>query len=1152
MARSATSIETMAPELPDTDWAPGARRSLGGLLGAQCLGAVNDNAFKTVVMLYAVQHLSVDRNAVGYVALAGALFTLPYILFSGLAGRLADRFSRQRVLLWAKAAEVAIMGAGALTLHLGNVWAMLVVLSLMGAQSAFFSPSKYGIVPDLAPASELPRANGALQLWAFVGIILGTVLGGGLSLVFADRLYLSGVVLTGIALAGLAWATRIRPVAAAEPGSRRPVDRLGDIRRVVRALQRHPVLRLALCGSAFFWFVGALYQMTLVVHARRTMVLGELGSSVLMALVGLGIGLGSVVAGRWSRGRIELGMPAAGAAGLAVFSAALLVTVDSFAATGGLLFALGGCGAMFTIPFDTAIQRRSPAALRSRVIAAGNVLSNLCILGASLLFWLVAGRLGLGTGTVFAAGGTLALIAAMLLVKLLPEATFRFIGWLIVSSVYRIRARGLERIPARGGVLLVSNHVSYADALVLQAVVRRPIRFLVAREHYERRWIRPIARLVGAIPISDSDSPKRIVRSLRAASDALRRGEVVCIFPEGSLTRTGNLLPFRPGFERILRHARVPVVPMYVQGLWGSVFSFRGGRFFRWRELRIPFPVTVDAGKPLPGTSTAFQVREAVSELAADVWTRRANAGDAPVTHFLRSARRAPWRFCMADLSGRRLTRLGLAVRSVAFGRLLGRLTRGDTHVGVLVPTSVPAAVVNLALTIAGRVPVNLNYTASAEAMDRAIHSCGLRTIVTSRRLLEKRTLPVRPEMVFLEDLAGAPTRLDILLGVVLTLAPVRWLWKRVTGVRRPLATDPAAVLFSSGSSGNPKGIVLSHANIAANLAGARQVLGLRRDDVMVGILPFFHSFGFTGNLWLPLNAGVPVVYHYNPLEAHAVGRLVRQFRGSVIAATPTFLARYCRTCTREAFHTLRLVITGAEKLTPPASQAFQDKFGVAPLEGYGCTELSPMAAANVLDRRDGQVFHRGHRPGTVGHPLPGVAVRIVDPDTGNRLGPGQDGLLLVKAPSVMREYLGDPDRTRQALIDGWYVTGDLAHVDADGFLTIVDRLSRFSKIGGEMVPHLRVEDEIHEVLGAGAERVCAVTSLPDPDRGERLAVLYTGDIDVQGLCKRLRGAGLPSLWLPRPTAFFRVHALPLLGSGKLDVRGLRALAGRLAGGAAA
>jgi acyl-[acyl-carrier-protein]-phospholipid O-acyltransferase/long-chain-fatty-acid--[acyl-carrier-protein] ligase len=397
--------------------------------------------------------------------------------------------------------------------------------------------------------------------------------------------------------------------------------------------------------------------------------------------------------------------------------------------------------------------------------------------------------------------------------------------------------------------------------------------------------------------------------------------------------------------------------------------------------------------------------------------------------------------------------------------------------------------------------------------------------------------------VLWLEDIANAITTGTKLSATFLALcAPIRVI-ERVCGqTRKTTMDDLATIIFSSGSTGEPKGVMLSHFSINSNVEGAAQVIHLSKADRALGILPFFHSFGYM-LLWFYARYRAGIVFHPTPLDAGAIGELCDRYRISLMVTTPTFLQLYYRRCTPEQLGNLRVVITGAEKLSMRLHQAFQDKFGIAPVEGYGVTECAPVVSANCPDFRASGFYQVASRRGTVGQPFPGVSVRIVDPDTFQLLTTGQPGMLLVRGPNVMNGYLGRPDLTDKAMRDGWYVTGDIAALDEDGFLTITDRLSRFSKIGGEMVPHGRVEEALHQASGAETQ-VFAVTGIPDEKKGERLAVLHTLDENrIPGILEALSDNGLPNLFIPARNQFVKVEALPVLGTGKLDLRGVKRLA---------
>lgn len=513
-----------------------------------------------------------------------------------------------------------------------------------------------------------------------------------------------------------------------------------------------------------------------------------------------------------------------------------------------------------------------------------------------------------------------------------------------------------------------------------------------------------------------------------------------------------------------------------------------------------------------------------------------------PPRSFLRTCRRNRKRAKIADSSGAELTGGQLLLRTLILRRLLRREVLGEDeqHVGLLLPPSVGAVVTNAALSLDRRVAVNLNYTVSCDVMNACIRQCDVRHVLTSRKVMEKFDFQLDAELVYLEDFRDKVTLADKLLAAVQsTLVPVGILERRL-GLDRIDREEVLTVIFTSGSTGTPKGVMLTHHNVGANVESFNAVIHLSGDDVLVGILPLFHSFGYTTCLWTALMLEPKVVYHFNPLEARQVGKLCGRHGGTILIATPTFLRSYVRRCEAADFEKMQVVLTGAEKLPVDVADAFQKKLGVRPIEGYGTTELSPVVSLNVPASRTSSAAKKGCREGSVGQPIPGVSAKVVDLDTGEDLGVGESGMLLISGHNVMKGYLGMPELTAEVVRDGWYTTGDVAMIDAEGFIHITGRQSRFSKIGGEMVPHIRIEEEITRTLELDeeAELSLAVTAVPHPKKGERLVVLHTGlSKPPEEICRRLADAGLPPIWTPSPDSFREVAEIPVLGTGKLDLK---------------
>ena len=1124
---------------------------LRGLLVAQFFGAFNDNAWKLLVAFLGIRAIAADPASRGpglealsqtRTTLAFVAFTLPLVLFSLPAGVLADRLSKRSIILAMKAVEVVLMVGGTLALWLnpaGGV-AALVILALMGAQSALFSPAKYGILPELLPHDRLSWGNGVLEMWTFVAIIAGTGAGGILLDAVTQRTWVAGLLLTSFAVVGFVAAFGIPTVVPARSD--------GGLSHTVKvafgAIRGERILGLAVAGSVLFWAVASLLGQDIIVYARGFLRVSDARASALLAAYGLGGGGGSLLAGKLSASKVEWGLIPMGAVGLGALTFLLGSVAPGFWGTFALLLVLGLSSGLLVVPLNSLIQWRAPADRRGAVIAVANAFVFAGILAGSLGAQMLS-MAGLSARQILVAASVATLSGTAWALWLLPAALLRLVLVLLTHTFYRLTVFGRANVPTEGSALLVPNHVSFADGLFLMASLDRPVRFIVDAGYFNQPFLRPFMKALGAIPISTAGGPRVILRAFRDAGRSLDAGHLVCIFAEGQITRTGMLLPFRRGLERIARGRSAPIIPVHLDRVWGSIFSHASGRFLTKLPERVPYPVTVSFGLPLAAGAPPHDVRQAVQELDAAAWILRKPDSRPLHRTFVKLARRHPLGFAFADGSRPHVSRFKALVGTIVLARALREPWRGQDSVGILLPPSVPAALVNLAAALSGRTSVNFNYTAGRAAMESAARQAGLRSVVTSRLFLDKANLqlPNGVEPVCIEDAAAAIGRVARLTALVLALlAPVRMLEWLSGAKRAPRVDDLATVIFSSGSTGEPKGVLLSHFNIGSNLEAAAQAFGITRHDRILGVLPFFHSFGYF-SLWLGATRRLGIVFHPSPLDAAAIGDLIQRYRLTFLLATPTFLQLYLRRCTPAQFGSLRIVLTGAEKLSDRLAEAFEEQFGIRPLEGYGTTECAPAIAVSVPDYRAPGFYQSGSRRGCVGQPLPGVAVRVVDPDTFAMLPPRTPGMLLVKGPNVMQGYLGRPDLTAEVVRDGWYVTGDIAAVDDDGFIRIVDRLSRFSKIGGEMVPHGRVEEALHEAAEAGTQ-VFAVASVPDERKGERLAVLHTLDAAaLPPIVEKLAAAGLPNLFIPRLDSFVKVDRLPLLGSGKLDLRAIKQIA---------
>jgi acyl-[acyl-carrier-protein]-phospholipid O-acyltransferase/long-chain-fatty-acid--[acyl-carrier-protein] ligase len=715
----------------------------------------------------------------------------------------------------------------------------------------------------------------------------------------------------------------------------------------------------------------------------------------------------------------------------------------------------------------------------------------------------------------------------------------------LAGLLYRVRTRGAEHIPA-GGALLLANHVSYADVVALQLACPRPIRFVGHEELLAKGWFfRLIYRLAGVIPVSRAHA----LETTRRVAQALAAGELVLLFPEGAISRTGQLMRIERGFELMLRKSGVPVVPVVHQGLWHSIFSFSGGRLiWKWPRLQR-LTVNVVWGAPIPATdANVVAVRRALLDLEAEAFGAqdqfRSHLGREIVRTLARHPGQRKLTDCTVAPQGFSSAQL-LAAAAVLARRLLA--TVPEARVGIVLPPGAGGFIANLAVVCAGKVPVNINATAGRAAIESAMRTAGIKTVLTAgavRARLPDFPWPERSPDLREEMQAGGAAWPWFFAAWLL---PGSW-FADLLGVPREGGDAEAGLLFTSGSAGEPKGVVLTHRNILANCAQISALAILPDSASLFACLPLFHSFGFTVTLWYPMLRGCRVVSVPSPLDARKIAVTIRAQEVTVLVGAPTFLRPLLRKAGRGDLRSLDLVVSGAEKLPVDLAEAFQEKFHLRILQGYGLTETSPVSNVNQPDppmppetaEPDRQ---RGQRNGSVGRLLPGLTARILDPGTMAELPATATGIVAMRGASIFPGYLGDEARTRAAFHDGWFVTGDLGRFDDDGFLYIEGRLSRFSKIGGEMVPHGTVEQTLLKTLGGetGEGYTVVVTSQPDPVKGETLVLLTTLDLTVDLVREKLTAAGLTNLWIPR--VIRRVEKIPVLGTGKLDLKGCQVLA---------
>jgi acyl-[acyl-carrier-protein]-phospholipid O-acyltransferase/long-chain-fatty-acid--[acyl-carrier-protein] ligase len=1119
-----------------------ARRFLPLLL-TQTTGAFNDNLFKSAFIMLITYGAAAGPDPGVAAAIAGGALIAPFFLFSATAGELADRFERSRLLQILKAVElVAVFGAAA-ALVTDNLVLSMTLLFVLGTQAAFSSPVKYALLPQHLATAQLVDGNALMEAGTFLSILAGTI-AGGVAVVIAWGPAACCLLLLICAGFGFAASLRVPVAPAPSPALRLSWNLVAATAGILRHAWERREVRLSILGASWFWLVGAVSLSQLPSFAKMTLGADSSVVVLFLAAFSIGVGVGSTLCGRLMHGEVSARYVPLAALGMTFFSfdlglasqaavpsqMVLIGIVDFLSQLGGLrifgdLLGLAVSGGFFVVPLYAIIQNRSEEASRARIIAANNVVNALFMAGAAAL---TAGLIaaGLDTPALFLILGVANALVTVWICKLLPQDVLRMLARTLFRLVYRVEVTGLENVAAAGDrVIIVPNHVSFLDAPLVAAFLPGLPVFAIDPAQMQRWWVRPFLSAVDVFPMEPS-------RPMAAKSliKAIREGCRCVIFPEGRLNVTGGaLMKVYDGPALIADKSEAMVLPVRLDGVEFTPFSRLAGRLRRrWfpkvtisilppRELAVP--------AELRGRARRQQSGAALYDIMSEMMARRPNPPSLFAALLKARAAHGGGHRIIEDPATAPLTYDRTIAASFVLGRRLSRGTEPGDTVGLMLPNSVGAALAFLALQATGRVPAMLNHTAGADGVLAACRTARLRRVITSRRFVEFAKLAAlaerlagEVELIWLEEVREGLGIVDKLYGeIALRFAA---LLHRRLGIS---PNDPATVLFTSGSEGAPKAVVLSHANLLTNRRQIAARVDFSPADLALNALPMFHSFGLTGGFLLPLLSGVRVFLYPSPLHYRIVPEIAYATGATILFGTDTFLAGYARRANPYDFYALRYVFAGAERVREETREIWSERFGKRILEGYGVTECSPVIAVNTP-------MH--YRAGTVGRFLP-LVEHSLDPVPGIADG----GRLMVRGPNVMAGYLRGGDIEEPP--DGWYDTGDIVTVDGDGFVTIVGRVKRFAKLGGEMVS-LAAAERIAET--AVPEIRHAVVALPDSRRGERLVLVTEArDFDRSRLLEAAHRLGMPEIAVPREV--IEIEHLPLLGSGKTDYAAVAQLA---------
>lgn len=1126
------------------------------LLVTLFFSAAADFACKAMFALTLSRSISnIDTESITAVLQFGLLLLVlitPALTPPQLLHRLMSNHSRRNLVVLTTALQYFILVFLMLILNFTGGFIVPVLLAgsiLLGIGGNIVTVSGKTLISN-ASENFLTLRNAAQVCATITGATSGIILG---YCALPHNFHEIAIVFILMAVAAVFIAFRIPPeiMAAGEQSdinsASSPIYSPGEKNTV-----RYVVLAEGIAWSGLIFLVMSLLLLTAIFNIGVTV-------EAMLLLSVTGLVAGGAIAARLSRRQIQIGLIPAGLCIMAVAAilvGAMVEDADLFSGqtifrlwwwSSGLIFGLG-CG-LVIVPARSYQSRYIPPEQRLRAFSVINTINGLLVLIATLVLFAVLVTVDKWRSLPFTLAVMLFLSGGWILWRE-PRLLTRLVILLVTNSFYRLRVFGRENIPATGPALLVANHVSFIDVFLIAACSSRQIRFMMHESFYRYPLLYPFVKWAGIIEVPKA-KPRQLRQLMTTTRQILSSGGIVCVFPEGRITRNGVMSGFKKGAALMMPpELKVPAIPVRLGMIWGSIFTYYYGKIKLRLPSELPHPASVTIGKPVNPAMSGYEMRLLLSEMAAE--TELIPEGQERPLHsqFASLAKRRPLRKLMKEYNGteqRELRNFPLLVKAVLLSREIRKMVpEQDKYVGIMLPNTVACVVSVLAVMMADKTPAMINFTASREANEYAIAQADLHCILTSRLFLKKLQIEPWSQMVCLEDMAGKISGWSKLFW---TLTAAILPWRELMNIVAPLSNRDVyrtgVIIFSSGSTGTPKGVMLSHHNINSDLFSLIRIMNWRSSDKIVGNLPAFHGFGFTACLWLPIMYGSEVIYVPNPLDAAVIVKTIKKNNVTILLATPGFLQSYMRKGTAEDFKSLRMVVCGAEKMRDDIADKFQDLTGLAVAEGYGCSELSPVVSVNISN----SILDLGTRVGkrgSIGAPMPGICVKIVDPETFATLPADTDGLMLVKGATVMQGYLNAPEKTAEVIRDGWYITGDIASMDSRGYITITGRLSRFSKVAGEMVPHELIEKEINQLLQSES-RVVAVCGAADAKKGEKLVVFYSEkSIIPQNIVNLLRQRNLPNLWIPRADNFIYIPEIPMLGSGKLDLRSLKKLAAEL------
>jgi acyl-[acyl-carrier-protein]-phospholipid O-acyltransferase/long-chain-fatty-acid--[acyl-carrier-protein] ligase len=1111
-----------------------------------------------------------------WISIINAMIIIPFLLLFTVSGYLSDKYNKKNILIYGAISSFSLSVLMIFAYLSSNFYFAMITLVLLAVQSAIYSPAKFGLIIDIYGKKNLSSGNSALQATSIIAILFSIASASFFFEAFYNANNLIELQTKEELLSAILPLTYyILPVAFLEmivsvlvlkrvhthykkdeelTLDKKELFQGKLLKKNINTIFSHNVIFLSVIGLSVFW--GVSQAMMAVFPSFAKQYLGVVDVFVINGVIGasgIGIAIGSIIYSRISRHYIEVGTIPLAAFGMAGSIFAATVVGEPFL-IGVSFLVFGIFGGMFVVPLNALIQFNAKKKTLGTILAGNNWFHSLAMF-IMLCITTIVSYYDLDPLNTIYLILLITIVGTLYTVYKLPQSLVLLFLKLVVGLKYKLEVNGIKNIPSNGGVLLLGNHVSWIDWAVILMSVPREVKFVMHKPIYEKWYLNWLLKMFKCIPISNIGSKTTI----KTIAKELDNGSVVVLFPEGSITRNGHLGEFKRGFEMILNLTNsdnITVVPFYIRGLWESLFSRANKKYKDSKKVKS---VTVSFAKRMKkNKANVVSVKNEVVELSTKSWKSHIDEIEPLNEVIFNRLNQVGDDMIFADSTGLELSGYRFLTVSVLFKRLIEKRVN-EQNIGLLLPSTAAGAFINYAVLMMGKTAVNLNYTSEINSIKAAIQSAQIKTIIASSKFVEKleqKGIDVSEifetvNVIYVEDLKEEISRP---IGI-LTYFSVKFLPNFILKAMHLTKTkkdDTALILFSSGSEGTPKGVMLSGDNILGNSQQVSAVLNCNNEDSIVGSLPLFHAFGIVVTTFLPLIEGIRCVAHPDPTDGFGLGKLIAKYKATIMTGTSTFFRLYTKNpkVKKEMFESLRLTVAGAEKLRDDVRADFEAKFGKSVLEGYGTTETAPVAACNLPDEvsEKGEI-QVGSKLGSVGMAIPGTTIKIVDPQTFKELDTNEEGMILISGIQVMKGYLNDKEKTSEVIKKignkKYYITGDKGKVDEHGFVTIVDRDSRFAKLGGEMVSLGAIEEKISQILDLDeqSETDYIVTSIEDEKKGEKIVLLisHVNEEKVVKLKEDMIATFDNKLMIPSSIKI--VDEVPKLGSGKKDFKGAKLLA---------